>query len=48
MGCPSFQFEAYAEAENIDWKLYPGNQHLPSKTTGKQKIPISWDMEKDR
>ena len=28
-------------AKEAIWMIYPGNQHLPSNTTGKQKIPIS-------
>ena len=44
---PIFQLEALAEFMNMDWKLFQGNQHLPSKTIGKRKIRISQDMERD-
>ena len=46
MGCPSCQFVAEAKFMNMDWWLYPGNQRLPSKTTGNPKNPISRDMER--
>ena len=37
MDCPRFQFEASDGFMKMDWKLYPVNRYLPSKTTGKQK-----------
>ena len=40
MGFPICQFEASAKLMNMDWKLYPGNQRLPSKTTGNQKYVL--------
>ena len=46
MGCPSCQFDASAKFMNMDWKLYPENQRLPSKTTGK-KNPVFLEIWRD-